>query len=337
MGLRFRKSIKVGPARINLSKSGVGYSVGTKGFRVTKTAKGTVRTTASIPGTGISHVTETSSKKKKKSSDPNIPNNTNDSKEPKNKKGSSNWLTILFLFVFPPVGIFFLWKKTNWSKKMKVILSGVFAVYFLLYVDFIDYMNNRPEETIEEIQIADVGELETNEKSEVSYTITPSDLDLKNATLNAENADIASFVLEGDTLYIETKSAGTTSLWLEKDGVESNKITVSVIEPENDVAQNTEPSEPETPVVDNTEPQSPVVDNTTTTEPSTPVVEEPSTPAVEQPSTPSEPTEEMVYIAGSGEGTKYHSNPNCSNMSNPIEIPLSEAIADGYEPCKRCY
>ncbi len=80
---------------------------------------------------------------------------------------------------------------------MKVILSGVFAVYFLLYVDFIDYMNNRPEETIEEIQIADVGELETNEKSEVSYTITPSDLDLKNATLNAENADIASFVLEG--------------------------------------------------------------------------------------------------------------------------------------------
>lgn len=304
MGLRFRKSIKVGPARINLSKSGVGYSVGTKGFRVTKTAKGTVRTTASIPGTGISHVTETSSKKKKKSSDPNIPNNTNnsnDSKEPKNKKGSSNWLTILFLFVFPPVGIFFLWKKTNWSKKAKTILTVVFLLYFIPYVNGVS--GGLSDETIKEIQIADVGELETNEKSEVSYTITPSDLDLKNATLNAENADIASFVLEGDTLYIETKSAGTTSLWLEKDGVESNKITVSVIEPENDVAQNTEPS----------------------------------TPVVEQPSTPSEPTEEMVYIAGSGEGTKYHSNPNCSNMSNPVEIPLSEAIADGYEPCKRCY
>ena len=56
MGVRFRKSIKAGPLRVNFSKSGVGYSVGGKGFRVTKKASGGVRTTASIPGTGISHV-----------------------------------------------------------------------------------------------------------------------------------------------------------------------------------------------------------------------------------------------------------------------------------------
>ena len=316
MGLRFRKSIKVGPARINLSKSGVGYSVGTKGFRVTKTAKGTVRTTTSIPGTGISHVTETNSKKNK-NSEPNIPNNTNNSNDPKKPKDRNVLfivLTIFFLFVFPPLGIFLLWKKTDWAKKVKTILTVIFVLYFIPYVNGLS--GGLSDATIEEIQIANVGELEINEKNEVSYTITPSDLDLENATLNAENADIASFVLEGDTLYIETKSAGTTSLWLEKDGVESNKITVSVVEPENDVAQNTEP-------------QTPVVDNTPTTDP--------STPTVEQPSTPSEPTEEMVYIAGSGEGTKYHSTPDCSNMSNPIEIPLSKAIADGYEPCKRCY
>lgn len=63
MGLRFRKSFKAGPFRINLSKSGVGYSVGTKGFRVTKKANGGVRTTASIPGTGISYINDTNSKK----------------------------------------------------------------------------------------------------------------------------------------------------------------------------------------------------------------------------------------------------------------------------------
>ena len=33
MGFYFRKSFKVGPARINLSKSGIGWSIGTKGFR----------------------------------------------------------------------------------------------------------------------------------------------------------------------------------------------------------------------------------------------------------------------------------------------------------------
>lgn len=59
MGFRFRKSKSFGPFRVNFSKSGIGYSVGGKGFRITKTAKGTIRQTASIPGTGISYVKET--------------------------------------------------------------------------------------------------------------------------------------------------------------------------------------------------------------------------------------------------------------------------------------
>lgn len=67
MGFRFRKSINLGPARINLSKSGVGYSFGGKGFRVTKKATGGTRTTASIPGTGFSYVKESGRKSKKSS------------------------------------------------------------------------------------------------------------------------------------------------------------------------------------------------------------------------------------------------------------------------------
>lgn len=65
MGLRFHKTIKLGPININLSKSGVGFSVGTKGARVGRTAKGNIRTSVGIPGTGISYVTEKSIKKKK--------------------------------------------------------------------------------------------------------------------------------------------------------------------------------------------------------------------------------------------------------------------------------
>ena len=64
MGIRLRKTINVGGGlKVNLSKSGIGYSIGTKGYRVTKTAKGTIRKTASIPGTGISYIKETSAKK----------------------------------------------------------------------------------------------------------------------------------------------------------------------------------------------------------------------------------------------------------------------------------
>lgn len=57
MGWRYRKSINLGLGfRINLSKSGIGYSWGVPGYRVTKMANGGNRTTYSLPGTGISYV-----------------------------------------------------------------------------------------------------------------------------------------------------------------------------------------------------------------------------------------------------------------------------------------
>ena len=57
MGIRFRKSKNFGPFRVNISKSGVSYSVGTKGTRITKRADGKIQTTTSIPGTGVSNIT----------------------------------------------------------------------------------------------------------------------------------------------------------------------------------------------------------------------------------------------------------------------------------------
>lgn len=59
MGFRFRKSINFGGGvRVNVSKSGIGYSVGTKGVRVTKSAKGGIYGTVSASGTGISYRTK---------------------------------------------------------------------------------------------------------------------------------------------------------------------------------------------------------------------------------------------------------------------------------------
>lgn len=50
-----------------------------------------------------------------------------------------------------------------------------------------------------------------------------------------------------------------------------------------------------------------------------------------------EPQSITVWIAGSGNGTKYHRNPNCSNMKNPLELAMSEALKLGYAPCQKCY
>ena len=46
--------------------------------------------------------------------------------------------------------------------------------------------------------------------------------------------------------------------------------------------------------------------------------------------------EEMVWIPTNG-GTKYHSRASCSNMKDPQQVPLSEAKAQGFTPCKRCH
>ena len=55
MGWSFRKSVGLGPFRVSVSKSGVGYSVGGRGFRVGTNAKGRRYSTFSIPGTGLSY------------------------------------------------------------------------------------------------------------------------------------------------------------------------------------------------------------------------------------------------------------------------------------------
>lgn len=59
MGFRFRKSFNLGKGvKATASKSGVSFSWGIPGFRVTRTSKGKIRKTFSIPGTGISYVSE---------------------------------------------------------------------------------------------------------------------------------------------------------------------------------------------------------------------------------------------------------------------------------------
>jgi hypothetical protein len=55
MGFYYRKSVNLGPFRVNIGKSGLGYSVGGRGFRVGTTSRGRKYTSFSIPGTGIGY------------------------------------------------------------------------------------------------------------------------------------------------------------------------------------------------------------------------------------------------------------------------------------------
>jgi len=67
MGFRYGKSLRIGKGfRLNISKSGVGMSVGVKGARIGVGPRGLIRT-YSIPGTSVSYTKQTSLKSRKNS------------------------------------------------------------------------------------------------------------------------------------------------------------------------------------------------------------------------------------------------------------------------------
>jgi Protein of unknown function (DUF4236) len=53
MGWGFKRSINIGPLRINFSKSGISFSVGGKGVRTGVDAEDRRYTSLNLPGTGL--------------------------------------------------------------------------------------------------------------------------------------------------------------------------------------------------------------------------------------------------------------------------------------------
>lgn len=108
-------------------------------------------------------------------------------------------------------------------------------------------------------------------------------------------------------------------------------------------SEETQPTEPEQTSQPETQPAELVQEETQETIPQETQEE---TQAVTQQKAPPEtqPETEAPVAASSGtmvwipeSGSKYHSSPTCSGMENPTQVTLEQAIAWGYEPCKRCH
>jgi hypothetical protein len=55
MGFRFRRSVNKGPLRLNLSRRGVGWSIGFPGLRFGRGADGRFYFSVGLPGSGASY------------------------------------------------------------------------------------------------------------------------------------------------------------------------------------------------------------------------------------------------------------------------------------------
>lgn len=98
MGLRFRKSIKLGKHfSVNLSPKGIGYSYGVKGARHSVSADGRHRTTYSVPGTGLAYATSSSGRSSGSTRTPSP--RRSEPTPPKNTRKSPGCLILVLLFI----------------------------------------------------------------------------------------------------------------------------------------------------------------------------------------------------------------------------------------------
>lgn len=237
MGFRFRKSFRAGPFRLNLSKSGVGWSVGTKGARFTKKAGGGTRSTLSLPGTGLSYVKETGKGRSGR-------------KAQNTKQSSLGCGTLLLAVIFWPfvLGYFFI----MWCVKNNAASQDV-PLFKRLWV-----------------KICIVG--------------------------------VALFLCIGIAAGAWAASSGAEIISLPPSSGANVGYSSSL-----ELTPSPEPT--------------------------------PEPTATPEPTESPEPTptqEPMVWVPTNG-GSKYHRKADCSGMKDPVQIPLSEAEAQGYGPCGRCY
>lgn len=352
MGFRFRKSINLGNGfRVNVSKSGVGYSWGTKGVRFTKTATGKSRKTVSIPGTGLSYTTESkkhrakpASARKQKTQKPSIPPTSGiGNNQPPHKKHDVKttllWCGSVF-FLFAALGFFpsfasftalalsaVLFPLQSWQDTLhrflsKKVQTTAAALLFLLTMVFVPATVT-----------TDSPPIPTTSTSSVSST---TEDDVAATSKIAETASSSSTVSSRD----EGKANQT---------IDANAVEEAKTEDQPMPAQNTPVvSTATTPVVSSDPVQAPTEpskvntnsdNNASADTPSQDTAAPENTPAPTP--EPAEPVTD-TYVLNTDSG-KFHT-PNCSSgkkisPANRAEYQGSrdDLINQGYKPCKNCH
>lgn len=226
MGLRFRKSIKIAPGvKINLNKKSTSVTFGGKGVHYTASSTGKKTASVGIPGTGISctQTTGQSNRQKKTNKGGSQPMPTTPQanfQDPDHKKWyqKTGWI-IALLILFFPVGLFLMWKYTNWKKPVKGIITALILIIALSGIVSPD--------KLEQITLnADTEQTyDINQKISIEATTTPSDYELSSSDFKCPGGKITTN--NQNISFIATKD-GSYKIWAEHDGIKSNNLTLKV-------------------------------------------------------------------------------------------------------------
>ena len=230
MGLRFRKSIKIAPGlKVNLNKNSISATVGTKGAHYTVNSNGKRTASVGIPGTGIYYTKSSGNQKSQTATNNDAGNSYNYSQsgglEPNNNRDNKKWYQktgwiIAWLILFFPVGLFLMWKYADWKKPVKGIVSALFA--FIIIGAALS-----PSQTLEDAKLsADTSKAyDIKQEVQIKSTLTPSDYTVPD---NAYKMSGGKMKISDGKIYFSADEAGTYEIWLDYEGIKSNKIGIKI-------------------------------------------------------------------------------------------------------------
>lgn len=219
-------------------------------------------------------------------------------------------------------------------KNKKTGCLTTFIVFIVLFFIGISKLSSDDDSDLAKITISADTETvyDINTSIPVTVDYEPSGADLDNVICKSSGGD---FSHSDNSYFFTANEAGNYTISVSCDDIESNSL---VFEIEDKAAIAAEESENQDESV-MTEEASEIPSEQTSaegennTQPEQAVSEEEN--QVQTDVQAQEPQEQMVWISETG--TKYHSNPSCSNMNNPQQVTLTEAQNMGLEPCKKCY
>ncbi|MDS0525248.1 hypothetical protein NNC19_06105 [Clostridium sp. SHJSY1] len=232
--------------------------------------------------------------------------NNNKPKEPFYNKTWFLWLSLIF---FPPLGMFLLWKNKKYTTKTRYTLYAVFSVYTLLLI--INPESNQSTKTKNYITQGQSSNIYNNDSSEDTQAKEDEKKAQEQATAQeAEKQKVAqeqAAAQEAEKQKVAQEQAAIQEA--EKQKVAQQQAAIQETEKQKAAQQQA--------AIQEAEKQKAIQQqNTTTTQ---------------------QNNGQAVYVATSGEGHKYHSNPNCSHMNGTRTLSKSEAEKEGYTACKKCY
>lgn len=352
MGFRFRKSINLGPGmKINFNKRSVGVSFGKKGMRYSVNSNGRSTASVGIPGTGLYYTKTNNSHSNNYQPSAGNGNPTQHNQTCKRcgavvyptdkvcrncgyNLQNKDIPTVVWLVLFFPVGLYFMWAKTNWSKVAKIIISAFFAVNCILFTGIaLSTADDLPEIKVSQTGITELEFLRTDDveldltsnfkssKNSYFYVKGNDSFKIDDIEFISSNPDVAEIKYSSTALTthvyydITAVSPGETTVYVQtKDGIIKSEEIKVIVTGETTTESTTETSTKEE----------------TTTEKQTSSQKETTTKKETN-----SPNSNGTAVYRTPSGKRYHYDPDCGGK-NSYKISLDDAKSSGLTPCQKC-